>query len=116
MTVTLETVVTIASWVTALGVIYAFIRKIVKPLQDMNTAITLMQRERLESAHAIYVNCLGWCPSGEKTVLSDIYKHYTSRGNNHIAEDYIERLVALPEHAFPKSMMEKGVIQKNQPK
>lgn len=98
MTIDTQTIITLSSWISAISVIIIFIRKIIKPIQDMATSITLMQRERLESAHAIYVTCLGWCPSGEKTVLSDIYKHYVNAGHNHIADDYIDRILSLPEH------------------
>lgn len=101
MTVDTNLMLTIAGWITAIGVIWSFLKKIIKPVQNMNEAITLMQRERMESAHAIYSVVLGWCPSGEKTVLSDIYRHYRDSGHNHMAEDYIDRICALPDH--PKS-------------
>ena len=94
----MELLVTIASWIGALSVITVFLRKVIKPLQDIALSVTLMQRERLESAHAIYAHCLGWCPSGEKTVLSDIYRHYVRRGNNHIAGEYIRDICSLPDH------------------
>ncbi len=94
----MELLLTIAGGIGALSVITVFLGKIIKPLQDINTSVTLMQRERLESAHAIYAHCLGWCPSGEKTVLSDIYRHYVRRGNNHIAGEYIRDICSLPDH------------------
>lgn len=96
MTVDLNILLDVAKWITALTVIYVFVRKVITPLQTMATSITLMQRERLESAYAIYCEILGWCPSGEKTVLSDIYKHYKKAGHNHIAENYIDRILELP--------------------
>lgn len=108
MTIDTGTVLELAKWITALGVIWGLVRKIVSPLQAMNTAITLMQRERLESAHAVYCLVLGWCPSGEKQVLADIYRHYKQGGHNHMAEDYIEKICELPDN--PKRQPGEGAI------
>lgn len=91
-------VLEVAKWVTALGVILATINKMLRPIKEFNSAMALMQRERLESAYTVYVNVLGWCPSGEKSVLEAIYRHYKEGGNNHIAENYLEVILELPEH------------------
>lgn len=98
MTINTELILTVASWIGATTAIFIFVRKLITPVTNINEVITLMQRERLESAHAIYVNCLGWCPSGEKTVLSDIYRHYIGAGHNHIAKEYIDDICSLPDH------------------
>lgn len=57
-----------------------------------------MLRERLESAYTIYVLQMGWCPSGEKRMLMDLFELHEARGWNHINKKYKEAIANLPEH------------------
>lgn len=61
---------------------------------DYNAALL---RERLESAYTVYVLQMGWCPSGEKRMLMDLFDLYIANGWNHINKRYKETIDALPE-------------------
>lgn len=54
-------------------------------------------RERLESAYTIYVLTLGWCPSGEKRMLMDLFALYEEGGHNHLDLQYKNKILVLPE-------------------
>lgn len=56
-----------------------------------------MLRERLESAYTIYAVKMGWCPSGEKRMLVDLFELHAKRGWNHIDKKYSEIIMNLPE-------------------
>lgn len=56
-----------------------------------------MLRERLESAYTVYAIKMGWCPSGEKRMLMDLFRLHESRGWNHINKKYREVIANLPE-------------------
>lgn len=56
-----------------------------------------MLRERLESAYTVYAIKMGWCPSGEKRMLMDLFRLHESRGWNHINKKYREIIANLPE-------------------
>ena len=40
----------------------------------------------------------GYCTSGMKEAIADMYESYKARGYNHIAESRIKELLALPEY------------------
>jgi len=40
----------------------------------------------------------GYCTSGMKEAIADMYESYKARGYNHIAESRITELLALPEY------------------
>ena len=56
-----------------------------------------MLRERLESAYTVYAIRMGWCPSGEKRMLMDLFDLHESRGWNHVNRRYREIIASLPE-------------------
>lgn len=102
MTITTEMIIELSKWLGAVAIIAGTIRKVTKPVKKVYTAITLMQHERLESAYAIYVEYLGFCPSGEKNALERIYSHYKADGNNSISDKYIDEILSLP--TYPKEL------------
>lgn len=57
----------------------------------------IMLRERLESAYTVYAIQMGWCPSGEKRMLMDLFRLHESRGWNHINKKHREIIASLPE-------------------
>lgn len=61
-----------------------------------------MLRERLESAYTMYAVRMGWCPSGEKRMLMDLFELHESRGWNHINQKYKEIIADLPESEAEK--------------
>lgn len=55
-------------------------------------------RERLESAFVVYVQEMGWCPSGEKRRLHELYKFYESKGWGDLVDKKQKDIIlALPE-------------------
>jgi hypothetical protein len=61
---------------------------------DFNAALL---RERLESAYTIYFLEMGWCPSGEKRLIKELFDIYEKRGWNHIDLKHRESMMSLPE-------------------
>ena len=80
------------------------LQKDMKRNDDYNAALL---RERLESAYTVYVLRMGWCPSGEKRMLMDLFDLYTERGWNHLNKRYQEHIMALPETAPDEEREEK---------
>lgn len=83
-----------------------FRRTVLKALDELQTGMkqnddynAALLRERLESAYTVYVLQMGWCPSGEKRMLMDLFEMYTDRGWNHLNKRYRETIEALPETA-----------------
>lgn len=66
----------------------------------MDKIIAELQRDNIERAYCMFVVEHGYCPSGMKEAISDTFKSYKERGYNHIAENRVEELIAMPE--FPQ--------------
>lgn len=71
--------------------------------KDTDTALALIQRDNIERAYCMFVVEHGYCPSGMKHAIYDMYLYYTKRGNNHIAKDRVDELMELPEFPPPIS-------------
>jgi hypothetical protein len=68
---------------------------------ESDVSLALIQRDNIERAYCMFVVEHGYCPSGMKQAIYDMYTYYTSKGNNHIAQERIDELMQLPE--FPLS-------------
>lgn len=100
---------------TIYGVIKGAVAPIIKVLKDLRNALTsieddlgLLQRERLQSGHAIYIE-IGYCPSGEKEVLDEIFQRYKKKELNHFTQKQFDDIMKLPEHP-PRSRPGKEVF------
>ena len=71
--------------------------QIKKDMQEQADAIATLQLNELNSAFVHYVDHGRPCPMSVKSSLGEMFKQYKSKaGRNHVAEDYIERLIELP--------------------
>ena len=70
-------------------------------IDENDVSLALLQRESIERAYCMFVIEHGYCPSGMKQSINDMYQYYTDRGYNHIAKGRVEELLSLPE--FPSS-------------
>lgn len=68
-------------------------------LDTQDATLASMQRGDIERAYCMFVIEHGYCPSGMKESIADIYAQYTAKGYNHIAKSRVSELLALPE--FP---------------
>ena len=69
-------------------------------IASMDNSIADLQRDNIERAYCMFKLEHGYCPSGMKESISDMYESYIARGHNHIAKTRIDELLALPE--FPE--------------
>lgn len=69
-------------------------------ISSMDNSIADLQRDNIERAYCMFKLEHGYCPSGMKESISDMYESYKARGHNHIAKTRIDELLALPE--FPE--------------
>lgn len=67
---------------------------------SMDNSIADLERDNIERAYCMFVIEHGYCPSGMKESIADMYASYKARGHNHIAESRVKELMELPE--FPK--------------
>lgn len=67
---------------------------------ENDTSLAILQRDNIERSYCMFVLEHGYCPSGMKQSISDMYQYYTDRGYNHIAKGRVEELMSLPE--FPQ--------------
>ena len=67
-------------------------------IQFMDRSIADLQRDNIERAYCMFKMEHGYCTSGMKEAIADMYESYKSRGYNHIAESRINELLALPEY------------------
>ena len=72
------------------------LRVIEKEARENTEAIATLQLNELSSAFVHYVDHNRPCPMSVKNGLSEMYKQYKSTGRNHVANDYMERLIGLP--------------------
>lgn len=68
-------------------------------VDENDTSLALLQRDNIERAYCMFVVEHGYCPSGMKQSIDDMYNYYTDRGYNHIARERVDALMSLPE--FP---------------
>lgn len=73
-------------------------------ITDSDIALALLQRDNIERAYCMFVVEHGYCPSGMKQSIYDMYEYYTHKGNNHIAKERVEEIMRLPE--FPQEYEE----------
>lgn len=99
MTINLDIIVEIGKIAGALTAIWIFSQKIIKPISSIRKSIFLLERERMESAHAAW-NAFGYCPPSVKAALKDLHEQYRSEKQNHLSDKYIENLESLPD--YPK--------------
>jgi hypothetical protein len=71
---------------------------------DSDKALALLQRDNIERAYCMFVIEHGYCPSGMKQAIYDMYNYYTKKGNNHIAGERVQQIMQLPE--FPEDYEE----------
>ena len=64
----------------------------------MDNSIADLQRDNIERAYCMFKMEHGYCTSGMKEAIADMYESYKARGYNHIAESRIKELLALPEY------------------
>ena len=67
-------------------------------IKSMDSSIAELQRDNIERAYCMFKMEHGYCTSGMKEAISDMYESYRARGFNHIAESRIKELMALPEY------------------
>ena len=67
-------------------------------IQSMDSSIAELQRDNIERAYCMFKMEHGYCTSGMKEAIADMYESYKARGFNHIAESRIKELMALPEY------------------
>ena len=65
----------------------------------MDNSVADLQRDNIERAYCMFKMEHGYCTSGMKEAIADMYASYKARGHNHIAESRVKELMALPE--FP---------------
>ena len=68
-------------------------------VDENDISLALLQRDNIERSYCMFVIEHGYCPSGMKQSINDMYQYYTDRGYNHIAKGRVEELMSLPE--FP---------------
>jgi len=67
-------------------------------IQFIDRSIADLQRDNIERAYCMFKMEHGYCTSGMKEAIADMYESYKARGYNHIAESRIKELLALPEY------------------
>ena len=67
-------------------------------IQFMDRSIADLQRDNIKRAYCMFKMEHGYCTSGMKEAIADMYESYKARGYNHIAESRIKELLALPEY------------------
>lgn len=67
-------------------------------VESMDSSIAELQRDNIERAYCMFKMEHGYCTSGMKEAIADMYESYKARGFNHIAESRIKELMALPEY------------------
>ncbi len=65
---------------------------------SMDGCIAELQRDNIERAFCMFKMEHGYCTSGMKEAIADMYASYVARGHNHIAKSRIDELMALPEY------------------
>lgn len=70
-------------------------------VDENDISLALLQRDNIERSYCMFVIEHGYCPSGMKHSINDMYQYYADRGYNHIAKSRVDELMSLPE--FPSS-------------
>ena len=110
---------TIGGWVVELAASGAAVLAIrawfAKPLEGIRTDITAIKadqmcikditadllRDRIIQCHDYHIK-RGFCPQSEKIRFSGLYDAYKARGLNHLADQYDEAVISLPEEPARK--------------
>lgn len=66
--------------------------------------IAKIQRDSIERSYCMFVIEHGYCPSGMKMAIAELYDAYSKQGYNHVAKERIRELLQLPE--FPDRIKE----------
>lgn len=66
---------------------------------ELLDSIADLQRDAIERTYFTCVTEHGYCPSGMKIAMGEMYKSFKKRGYNHVAKDRVEEIMRLPE--FP---------------
>lgn len=73
---------------------------------QLGNSIANIQRDSLERSYCMFVIEHGYCPSGMKRAIADMFEEYNKNGHNHIARERMQELMELPE--FPLRNRRKG--------
>jgi len=94
-----ENIVTFASVLTALGVIWKICGKplesIVKKIDRIDEDTADLLWDRLVQMHDCYIE-RGYASSSDKERIAAIFKHYKAKGRNHLAESFVDDVLHLP--------------------
>ena len=88
-------------------VVLSKLRSIETKQECLSDSLALVQRDCLERSYCMFKVEHGYCPSGMKRAISDMYSDYVANGYNHIAKDRMEELMDLPE--FPQTKVKGDV-------
>ncbi|MDD3336957.1 MAG: hypothetical protein PHI98_15860 [Eubacteriales bacterium] len=101
-----------AVWLAAVGAalsaIWAWVgkplRKLTGRIEDIREDTGALMGDRLSQAHDYWMR-KGYCPAADKARLVDMHQRYSDMGRNHLARNYEQDLLELPEEA-PKRASE----------
>lgn len=68
-------------------------------IDALDESLAELQRDNIERAYCMFVVEHGYCPSGMKSSIQDMFASYSAKGYNHIAEQRVADIMRLPE--FP---------------
>lgn len=66
---------------------------------ELLDSIADLQRDAIERTYFTCVTEHGYCPSGMKIAMGEMYKSFKKRGYNHVAKERVDEILRLPE--FP---------------
>lgn len=66
---------------------------------ELLDSIADLQRDAIERTYFTCVTEHGYCPSGMKIAMGEMYKSFKKRGYNHVAKERVDEVLRLPE--FP---------------
>ncbi|MEG0766525.1 MAG: hypothetical protein RR482_02310 [Clostridia bacterium] len=102
-----EILTTIGNWIvwivslaTALITLWKWIAK---PIRDVQANTDMLMGDRLAQAHDYWMR-KKYCPPLDRKRLIDMHKAYAERGLNHLAENYEEDILELPEEPPDREM------------
>jgi hypothetical protein len=66
---------------------------------ELLDSIADLQRDAIERTYFTCVTEHGYCPSGMKIAMGEMYKSFKKRGYNYVAKERVDEVIRLPE--FP---------------
>ena len=87
---------TYGDWVIYAIALWAAVSKIVKPIRGIQQDTELLLWGALTRDHDYYTK-LGYCPVADKKRLVSMHKRYRERGLNHLADDWENDIISLPD-------------------